>query len=110
MALKSAISVVLLALALGWMQPRSSGLDLTNFDRTVRPQDDLFRAVNGGWLSRTPVPPDRVTYGTYLELADKTDADLRTIVERVAADRERQRGSARQIADLYTQPHGSGPY
>jgi hypothetical protein len=54
MALKSAISVVLMALAFGWMQPRSSGLDLTNFDRTVRPQDDLFRAVNGGWLSRTP--------------------------------------------------------
>jgi len=102
MALKSTISVVLLALAFGWIQPRSSGLDLTNFDRTVRPQDDLFRAVNGGWLSRTPVPPDRVTYGTYLELADKTDGDLRTIVERVALDRERQRGSARQIADLYT--------
>ena len=102
MALKSTISVVLLALAFGWIQPRSSGLDLTNFDRTVRPQDDLFRAVNGGWISRTPVPPDRVTYGTYLELADKTDGDLRTIVERVAADRVRQRGSARQIADLYT--------
>jgi hypothetical protein len=33
------------------MAPRKSGLDSTNFDRTVRRQDDLFRAVNGGWLS-----------------------------------------------------------
>ncbi len=101
MALKFAISLVFLALALGGRPPQSSGLNLDNFDRTVRPQDDLFRAANGGWLSRTPIPPDRVTYGTYLELADKTDADLRTIIEGVAADRERQRGSARQIADLY---------
>ena len=28
-------------------QPLTSGLDLSNFDRNVRPQDDLFRAVNG---------------------------------------------------------------
>jgi putative endopeptidase len=52
-------------------------------------------------LARTPVPPDRVTYGTFLELADKTESDLRAIIERVAAERDRQRGTARQIADLY---------
>ncbi len=47
------------------------------------------------------VPPDRVTYGTFIELADKTESDLRAIIEGVAADRDRQRGTARQIADLY---------
>ena len=109
MALKSAISVVLLALALGWMQPPSSGLDLTNFDRTVRPQDDLFRAVNGGWLSRTPVPPDRVTYGTYLELADKTDADLRTIVERVALGPGAPAWQCATDCRPVHEPDGSGP-
>src|SRR4051794_6708681 len=25
------------------------GIDTTNFDRSVRPQDDFFRFVNGGW-------------------------------------------------------------
>ena len=27
---------------------RALGIDTTNFDRSVRPQDDLFRFVNGG--------------------------------------------------------------
>jgi putative endopeptidase len=101
MTLKPAISFVLLAAVLTSGQSPTSGLDLTNFDATVRPQDDLFRAVNGGWLARTAMPPDRVTYGTFLELADKTEADVQSIIERVGADPGRQRGTARQIADLY---------
>jgi putative endopeptidase len=101
MGLKTAAWLVLLVVVLTPKQGPTSGLDLGNFDPTVRPQDDLFRAVNGAWLARTPVPPDRVTYGTFLELADKTESDLRAIIERVAAERDRQRGTARQIADLY---------
>ena len=101
MPLKTAALLALLAVVVTPKQVPISGLDLGNFDPTVRPQDDLYRAANGGWLARTSVPPDRVTYGTFLELADKTESDLRTIIERVAADRDRQRGTARQIADLY---------
>ena len=32
-------------------QQLTSGVDTTNFDQSVRPQDDFFRYVNGGWLS-----------------------------------------------------------
>jgi putative endopeptidase len=98
---KFLLFVAFLALGLAPAQPPTSGLDLANFDPGVRPQDDLFRAVNGGWLARTPVPADRVTYGTFVELADRTESDLRALIEGVAADRNRQRGTARQIADLY---------
>jgi putative endopeptidase len=101
MALKTAALLVVLVVALGPIQSPISGLDLDNFDPTVRPQDDLYRAVNGRWLARTTVPADRVTYGTFLELTDKTESDLRAIIEKVAAERDRQRGTARQIADLY---------
>ena len=44
-----------------------SGVDPDGFDRAVRPQDDFFRHVNGGWIGRQgrfllpwglrPVPP-----------------------------------------------------
>ena len=101
MNLKTLAFVGLLVVALTPAQSPTSGLDLGNFDPGVRPQDDLFRAVNGRWLARAPMPPDRVTNGTFLELADKTESDLRAIIEGVAADRDRQRGTARQIADLY---------
>ena len=96
------IGVMSIALGAGPWQPAAvSGLDSTAFDTTVRPQDDLFRFANGLWLARTPIPPDRVTYSTFLQLGDKAEADLRAIIEDAAATRDRLRGSARQIADLY---------
>lgn len=81
--------------------PRS-GLDLQGFDFHIAPQDDLYTYVNAGWLRRTVIPVDRVTYGAFAELADKTESDLRQIIEEISARRDRPRGSpAQQIADLY---------
>jgi predicted metalloendopeptidase len=37
----------------------NAGLDMPGFDKTVRAQDDLFRAVNGGWLKTTEIPADK---------------------------------------------------
>ena len=34
-------------------QTLTSGIDTTNFDRSIRPQDDFFRYVNGGWIEKT---------------------------------------------------------
>jgi predicted metalloendopeptidase len=85
-------------------QPRlESGLDLSAFDRSVRPQDDLYRFVNGGWLDRTELPAERAFYAAYTELADKVDADLRAIIEDLAKGPPRRPGSAaQQIVDMYT--------
>jgi predicted metalloendopeptidase len=91
-----------LAAALTRAQGLRSGLDVSGFDRAVAPQDDLYRHVNAGWLARVSIPGDRVTYGAFTELQDKTELDLRAIIEEVAARPNRPRGStAQQIADLY---------
>ena len=37
-------------------EPLTSGIDRANFDPSVRFQDDLFHAVNGGWLAKTEIP------------------------------------------------------
>ena len=72
------------------------------FDPTIRPQDDLFKYVNGPWLASTEVPPEKVIYGTFDELGDKVEADLRAIIEETAASPDRRRGStAQQVGDLY---------
>lgn len=76
--------VALLADAGPGAQAPRSGLDVAGFDRTVLPQDDLYRYVNGGWLSRVAMPGDRVSYGAFAEIADRTELDLRQIIETVA--------------------------
>ncbi|GAA3281387.1 M13 family metallopeptidase [Nesterenkonia halobia] len=51
----------------------------------VRPQDDLQRHVNGGWLKTAEIPADLDAYGSFLELRDKSEADVRAILEEAAA-------------------------
>ena len=56
-------------------------------DKNVRPQDDFFRHINGGWIARTQIPADRALYGSFVHLLEKSEADLRQIIEEAAADR-----------------------
>ena len=91
----------LLVLAGQTAQP-ASGLDLTGSDPTVRPQDDLFRFVNGRWLATATISPDRTTTGTFTDLNDKAEADLHAVIEKVLAAPRRRAGSPeQQIADFY---------
>jgi putative endopeptidase len=79
-----------------------SGLDPESFDKSVRPQDDLFRHVNGAWLQKTEIPADKASYGAFDILFDKAQVDLRAIVEEAAKSTTRTPGSESQkIGDFY---------
>jgi len=80
----------------------TSGVDPADFDQAVRPQDDLYEHVNGGWMARHPIPPDKAWYGVFIKVRDDTLAELRKIVEGLAADPAAARDEdARKIRDLY---------
>ena len=96
--MRIAIVLVLAGLFFTADQPTlQSGLDVSSFDRSIRPQDDLYRFVNGRWLATAVIPADRVTYSTFIELADRADDDVRRIIERL----DGRGGSEQQIRDLY---------
>jgi predicted metalloendopeptidase len=81
---------------------RTSGIDLASFDRAVRPQDDAFHHVNGGWLAKTEIPADKSSYGSFDILVDKSQSDLRAIVEEAARTADKAPGSdAQKIGDFY---------
>jgi predicted metalloendopeptidase len=65
-------------------QKRTSGIDTTNFDKSIRPQDDFFRYVNGGWLKKTPIKPDQTGAGAFQELAEKSRNGMHTLFEEAA--------------------------
>lgn len=78
-----------------------SGIDLSTFDNTVRPQDDLYRHVNGAWLKATEIPDDRPLEGTFTALRDGAEAAVRDIIEEAAAKGGAASGIERKIGDLY---------
>lgn len=78
------------------------GINLDNIDDSVRPQDDLFRYVNGGWLERTEIPDDRSRWGSFDELSQEAEEDLREIVEELTDEEDLEAGSSEQlIRDFY---------
>jgi predicted metalloendopeptidase len=95
----SLLAVTAAPLAQGALQ---SGIEPGFADSSVRPQDDLFRAVNGGWLAKTEIPAERPMFGTFVQLTDKAEMDLKGLVESESARQARPAGSpAQQIGDLY---------
>ena len=58
----------------------SSGLTLERFDRSVRPQDDFYRFVNGHWLDTFVLPPEKSRYGVFNDLSERAREQLKTII------------------------------
>ena len=49
-------------------------------NKAVRPQDDLFRFVNGTWLDNTPFPPEYASAGIGIMLFEMVTARLPLMV------------------------------
>ena len=80
---------------------RPSGIMLQNFDRSVRPQDDLYRFVNGTWLANTEIPADKSNYGSFTILADGAEKNLRAIAEESAAAGAPAGSDQQVVGDYY---------
>ncbi|AUH53623.1 peptidase M13 [Chromobacterium sp. ATCC 53434] len=75
-----------------------SGIDTGNFDRSVRPQDDIYLAVNGKWLDTHEIPPTESWEGAFKELRDLSEARSRGLIEGSSVQAG---GNQQRIAALY---------
>ena len=57
-----------------------TGIDAAAMDKDVRPQDDLFRFVNGKWLAETPFPAEYASAGIGIMLFEKAQSDVQAIL------------------------------
>src|SRR6188768_3430046 len=64
----------------------ASGIDPASLSKTIRPQDDFFRYVNGPWLDSHVIPADRAADGAFHKLRDNAEAQVRTIIEESPTD------------------------
>ena len=82
--------------------PLVSGITMTNMDKTIRPQDNFYRYINGGWLKTHEIPADKTTIGSFYDLRDKADSDVKAIIEKLAATKDLKTGTDEQkVADLF---------
>jgi len=89
---------VLLASIGAQAAPLTSGVDATGTDPTVRVQDDVFLAINGGWIKNTPIPADESRIGAFLNVYNQTQDQIRTIVEGLD---DKSTGEALLVRSMY---------
>ena len=78
-----------------------SGLDLNHIDPSVRPQDDLFRFMNGKWLKESVIPDDRASDGAFYWLYEQAEKQVKQIILDQAASNAAVGSNAQKIGDLY---------
>jgi putative endopeptidase len=78
------------------------GVDLTSLDKMVKPGDDFFLYVNGGWLKTAEIPADRASTGSFQDLQILSEQRLKTIVADLAKKPvSRLSAEERKLRDLY---------
>ena len=78
------------------------GIDVAGMDRSVKPGDDFVAYSSGKWASSTEIPADKVAYNSFNILGDLSEARVRSIIERWAADGKLKAGSDEaKVAAIY---------
>ena len=67
----------------------------------VRPQDDLFRFVNGHWLETKEIPADRAADGHFNRLRELSQDQVRAIINDLSETVAAPGSNAQKIGDLY---------
>lgn len=78
------------------------GFDLEGVDAAVDPGDDFYRYAGGTWMANYEIPADRSRYGSFDILRERSEDQVRAIVEDLASREAGEEGSVeQQIGDLY---------
>jgi endothelin-converting enzyme/putative endopeptidase len=77
------------------------GIDTTAMDTSVKPGDDFYAYVNGAWVSTFEMPADKARYGVFDALRDKSETDVRTLLDELATTPAPAGSVQQKVADLY---------
>ena len=79
----------------------NKAIDTANLDLSTSPAQDFYQFANGGWLLANPLPKDRSRFGSFDELADRGDKQVKEIFEDLGKQNFESGTNGRKIADFY---------
>lgn len=94
-------SMSLSAMAQGQSQELRSGIDLTNLDNSVRPQDDFFSYACGGWMKKNPLPAAYSRYGSFDVLREDNNKRINGILKELLSGSYAKGSTEQKLSDLY---------
>lgn len=77
------------------------GLSIENLDTTAIPGNDFFRYATGGWADANPIPDEYSRYGSFDQLRENNQKQIRELIEELGQTNHEQGTNAQKIGDLY---------
>lgn len=101
--MKQILPMLMLAAApaQGLMAQTQSGLDMTNFDKSVRPADDFYRYATGGWQKLHPLPAAYSRYGSFDMLQENVNKQVNSILTSLTKKKFKEGTTERKLSDFY---------
>ncbi len=87
--------------AQGLMAQNQTGLDMTNFDKSVRPADDFYRYATGGWQKLHPLPAAYSRYGSFDMLQENVNKQVNSILTSLIKKKFKEGTTERKLSDFY---------
>lgn len=99
------VSVSALLLMLGvaaWKaDPTRKFIDTSFMDPSVKPGDNFFLYVNGGWLKSAVIPATETRIGSFIDLYNRTKTNLRSIFDSVSTVPQSKGSIEQKVGDFY---------
>ena len=80
-----------------------SGVNKSDFNEDIRPQDSMYDYVNSKWLRETEIPDDQLGWGSYMTLREESFQNQKKLIkELISSGATQESGSEEsQIVNLY---------
>jgi putative endopeptidase len=80
----------------------TEAINPANMDTSVKPGNNFYEYVNGGWIKSHPIPPEYSQYGAFTVLYENNQKELKALVSEISKKKEVKQGSIEQkIRDFY---------
>ncbi len=83
-------------------EPLKSGIYRENMDTLVKPGNDFDAYVNGTWVKKNKIPGDKSSYGIFDILDDKSQDDVKAIIEESSKGSFSDGSNEQKIGDFYS--------
>src|ERR1700675_4619019 len=77
------------------------GFDPGNLDKTGKPRENFYQFAMGGWMKTNTIPPEYSTWGSFSQLVDKNQQNLRQILDAAVKQQAKAGSNEQKIGDFY---------
>ena len=82
-------------------RPEEAKFSIHNMDVNEDPMANFYRFANGKWIDTHPIPPDKSSWGGFMELRDRNIYILGKILEKCALESGNKRDIEKMVGDFY---------